>query len=87
MRYKIKTIIKTCDACPAQWSGKTECGKYVYIRYRHGYFRAEIDEDVVTAADTGDPLDGWMSDESMQEMTAEVFDFSAARWVESREEL
>lgn len=37
---KIVQLAKTCDACPAQWEGKLEDGRFVYIRYRHGYLTA-----------------------------------------------
>jgi len=37
-------IDQTCGACPSQWEGKTVDGKEVYVRYRWGYLRVEIDE-------------------------------------------
>ncbi len=88
MRHKVKTIVKTCDACPSQWSGKTVDGKAIYIRYRWGGFRAEIDNEVVMAAEADqEPFGGSMSDERMIEMAAEILDFSEAQWVESYEAL
>lgn len=33
---KVVELVKTCEACPAQWEGKTDDGKFVYVRYRHG---------------------------------------------------
>ena len=36
---KVKNIILTCIACPAQWEGITEDNCIVYIRYRHGKLR------------------------------------------------
>ena len=34
--YVITKIIETCSACPAQWSARTDDGRYVYIRYHSG---------------------------------------------------
>ena len=33
-RITIIQLKKTCDACPAQWEGRTSKNKPVYIRYR-----------------------------------------------------
>jgi hypothetical protein len=44
--YKIKTIEKTCFACPSQWEGFLENGKAIYIRYRWGYLSIRISDDV-----------------------------------------
>jgi hypothetical protein len=41
---KLNNIIQTCSACPSQWDTTTEDGREVYIRYRHGDFRVEIDD-------------------------------------------
>lgn len=32
-------------ACPTQLEGKTDDGKEVYVRYRHGYLRVDIDDE------------------------------------------
>ena len=47
--YKVSHIEKTCYACPAQWEGKTQCGKSIYARYRGGRFRLEINEEQILA--------------------------------------
>jgi len=87
VKYRVKSICKTCDACPAQWSGRTVDGKTIYIRYRWGGFRIEIDGHIVSAVYTEEPFAGAMSNEEMIEMTTETLDFSEAQWVESTEAL
>lgn len=89
MTYQIAKIIETCGACPAQWSAKTDDGKYVYIRYRHGQFRVDVDgqtvmEDSFLSAYGGD---GVLSYEELVGRTAGVLDFSKAQWAETREEV
>lgn len=39
---KIISIQNTCVACPSQWSGKTDDGRDVYVRFRHGYGYIEV---------------------------------------------
>jgi hypothetical protein len=43
----ITELQQTCVACPSQWEGRLADGRALYIRYRHGYLRAN-------AADTRD---------------------------------
>jgi hypothetical protein len=52
--YIIASIIQTCSACPSQWSGKTLEGEDVYIRYRHGCLRMDINGNTVYEADEVD---------------------------------
>ena len=63
------TVIKleqTCFACPAQWDGKTDTGQGIYIRYRYGYLRLDVDGEIgVYGEQVGDGLDGGMSFEEM----------------------
>lgn len=33
---KIIKLVKTCEACPAQWGGRDSEGNPIYIRYRWG---------------------------------------------------
>jgi len=33
----VAKVTKTCGACPAQWEGQTNDGRFVYARYRWGY--------------------------------------------------
>lgn len=88
-KHVIAKIIETCGGCPAQWSARTEDGKYIYIRYRHGCFRVEVDgntvlEDEFVSVYGGD---GVLTYEELVSRTAGVLDFSKAKWVETREEV
>ena len=56
--YKIKTIRQTCFACPSQWEGKTTDDHDIYIRYRGGYLRLDIDGKTAWGGEVGDEIDG-----------------------------
>lgn len=65
---------KTCDACPAQWSGVLKSGRHIYIRYRWGNLGIGIGDSRVDAVnnytygvDIGDGYDGELSTEKMLE--------------------
>lgn len=67
---KVKTIAKTCSACPSQWEGHLEDGRMFYARYRWGRLTVAVSDeptdDVFVAVDgelavdvmLGDPYDG-----------------------------
>jgi hypothetical protein len=57
MIYHVSTLRKTCNACPAQWEGKTDAHEDVYIRYRWGNLRVEINGRVVHAEFLGEDTD------------------------------
>lgn len=87
--YKVAKIIETCNGCPSQWSAKTDDGVYVYIRYRHGFLRVDIDgetvyEDNFTSESGGD---GAIDFYEMAERTKGVLDFEGVIWVEDRKEV
>jgi hypothetical protein len=84
---KVTKIIETCGACPSQWSGRTDDDKYLYIRYRWGFLRIELEGDTIFEGTFGDSLDGVMTFEELVEHTAQEIDFSEAKWVASREEV
>ena len=44
---KVKSITNTCSMCPSQWEGITLDGKKVYVRYRWGYLRVEVDDNQI----------------------------------------
>lgn len=75
--YRIVRLVKTCDAVPAQWEGRTDEGEDVYIRYRFGEFRVHIgpylvsdydnfSETLVYAAMIGGRFDGTMGDNELR---------------------
>lgn len=49
----VSKLTKTCPASPAQWSGVTDKGEEVYVRYRWGYLRVEVNEETVFAKQIG----------------------------------
>ena len=55
--FYIKSIKKTCDACPAQWSGETVNHESVYVRFRWGTLRIEINDRVVFSEFLGEDQD------------------------------
>lgn len=67
---KIVDITQTCGACPAQWEGKLDDGRMIYVRYRWGHLSARVSpkstDEVMEAVDgrsivdecVGDGLDG-----------------------------
>ena len=79
---KVVELSKTCAACPAQWSGRTEDGKWVYVRYRWGFLSVRVAEgDNVYAAVNGDEVfgkecggeyDGFMSLAELIEHTPDI---------------
>jgi len=34
---EVRDLVKTCEACPAQWEFRTNGDRPVYVRYRSGY--------------------------------------------------
>lgn len=75
----IKSLVKTCSACPSQWEGFTDDDRPVYIRYRGDWFRFYIgapgmsqeDLDILGTALidipnlTGDQWSGCMDNEDL----------------------
>lgn len=37
MTVRIVKAVQTCTACPSQWDSWTDDGKYLYLRFRHGF--------------------------------------------------
>lgn len=79
---RIKSWVRTCHACPAQWDGETEDGRGVYIRYRGGSGYLTVADSPRKGADVfgptvleweGDhPLDGYMSEQELRDLFPEV---------------
>jgi hypothetical protein len=84
---RVTAITHTCEACPAQWSGLTDDGRQVYVRYRWGYLSVRVapdtskDEyaavrgDEVFGEQLGDGYDGFLSYDKLKEATASVVEF------------
>lgn len=74
----MRTLKKTCVACPSQWEGALDDGRAVYARFRHGHLSVGMGETVERAVDNamsdqalyegeiGDGLDGFMDFEELK---------------------
>jgi hypothetical protein len=51
-RPVVTELVKSCEHCPAQWDGRTEDGRVLYVRYRYGRLSVQL------GVDTGDEFDG-----------------------------
>ena len=58
IKKKISKITQTCYACSSQWEGLTEEGDDIYIRYRYGCLRLDINNKTIVSIDYGHSLDG-----------------------------
>ena len=90
MKPKVLEYKETCGACPSQWKGKLEDGKFIYIRYRWSTLEVGIGKDMAEAVRSrevfertpGDGLLGVMEDVTMRErLTAHGFDMTEAKEV------
>lgn len=55
-------LVQTCEACPAQWEGRTILDQAVYIRYRHGILLVEVDNATVWRWRLGEAYDGYLDE-------------------------
>jgi hypothetical protein len=65
---KLRSLTRTCIACPSQWDAETWDGEQVYARYRYGYLSVRMGGpggEEIFGKEVGDGLDGTMSDEDM----------------------
>lgn len=69
---ELKEITQTCYACPSQWEGITVDGEAVYIRYRWGRLRIDLDHETVFEQDMGDELDGYLDWEEVEDILEEL---------------
>lgn len=71
---------RTCFACPSQWDAWDVDNNYYYIRFRGGYLSVDRSRSVAAmwdtnertsllGWDTGDGLDGFMTDTEMLDLT------------------
>ena len=76
---KVAHIRNTCPACPSQWEGATDDGQYVYIRYRWGWLRVEVGNEIVYHQRIGGQLDGHMDENELSGHLKGVLDFTGIR--------
>lgn len=72
----ITRLEKVCEGCPAAWEGRTQSGAQIYIRYRWGHFRVDINGEIVMSESRGDGHDGTMTTEEMQLILKDYFLFN-----------
>lgn len=48
---KVTELTRTCVACPSQWEGRLDDGRWVYVRYRFGMLRVGVGATVDAAVD------------------------------------
>lgn len=69
---RVAEVNRTCFACPSQWNVKLDDDRWLYVRYRSGWFSVtdwitvdgEMGEDLY-GSQVGGGLDGFMEDEVM----------------------
>lgn len=72
---KVKTLSQTCGACPSQWEGKTTNDEEIYIRYRWGTLRVDINKETVYCKVVGGEYDGTMDFWQLTHHTQDILDF------------
>jgi hypothetical protein len=72
---KITQLTRTSFACPSQWSGLTDDGRHLYIRYRHGNFMVEVNREIIYQDCPNLSSDGCMSFEELKSLTANFLTF------------
>lgn len=65
-RVVVKRLWMTCEACPTQYEGETLTGQDVYIRYRWGTLRLDLDEVTVYEQEIGDEFHGALDYDEMR---------------------
>jgi len=69
---KVVELTQTCSACPSQWSGVTEDGRDIYVRYRWGHLWISwgVTGDMILSRDIGESAwDGLLTYEELVEQT------------------
>lgn len=76
-KYKVVGIDQTCGACPSQWEGEDDQGRYVYARFRHGWLSVKVgDEQVIgLSVRSGEMGDGVMNYDELRELTGHAIEW------------
>lgn len=89
----VVSVVNTCEACPAQWEGRTTDEQVVYARYRFGILRVGVGatlQDAVHAsmfgddgfrAELGDAYDGFLDFAELKAATAGIVNWPIAEKV------
>lgn len=67
VKIKVANLKRTNLGTPSVWEGKTDDGKVLYLYFRHGRLRVEVDKAVVLSDASLDEFDvsGYLSDENL----------------------
>ena len=88
---KIKQLVKTCEACPAQWEGYTDDDRKVYVRYRWGHLSVRLGDigdtaefagirgEEIFGKQIGEDLHGVMSYDELKELTKDIIQWAKLR--------
>jgi hypothetical protein len=68
MKLKLENL---GSSCPSQWEGTTESGNKVYVRYRWGNLRVEINNKTLLTLKPGRDGYGYMSNAELAEILAQ----------------
>lgn len=73
------TVVKikqTCSACPSQWEGRLDDGRYIYVRYRWGGLGVGVGASLEDAVKDdffyeciGDGMDGFLTYDELRTNT------------------
>lgn len=86
---RVVELVKTCNACPAQWDGMTDDGRKVYVRYRWGCLSvrlgavgdhgewAGVEGDELVSQEIGDSYDGEITLDELKYYTEGVIEWPA----------
>lgn len=74
---RVTKVTRTCHACPSQWEGETDDGRFVYARYRWGALTVGIGVTLAEAIkarrrfywEGGSELDGCMDYGELRDAT------------------
>jgi len=80
---KVIAVVKTCGSCPSQWSGLTDHGDSVYVRFRWGHLSVNVGyndavsdgEEVFSWDEEGDGYNGHLTYQKLKELTSHRFEW------------
>lgn len=62
-------LVQTCYMCPEQYEGKLDTGEKVYVRYRWGHGRLDIDDNTISEINTpADPFKGYFDEGELEKL-------------------
>jgi len=83
---KVSEVVRTCHACPSQWEGTTSEGQHVYVRYRWGFLRVDVDNETVFAKQIGAEATTDQDEQVYENMRASGWEEEAIKSMQSSTE-